>query len=189
MDDESYFSFDGSDTANNKHFYYKGAENVDPEVHFKRHKKLNKHSDRDFMFWPDMATAHYAANVIAAYEDLNINYIPKEKNVPNVYQLRPIECFWRNLKREIYSGGWEASSHKELKQHILLKIWQSKTSKFENLMHRTLIKYGGIEPDNVERKGTIILQGNANRKIDDNLLLTEAAATINAKHVAHPELS
>ncbi|KAF2900562.1 hypothetical protein ILUMI_05633 [Ignelater luminosus] len=87
-----------------------------------------------------MATAHYAANVIAAYEDLNINYVPKEQNVPNVPQLRPIERFWRNLKREVNSGRWEASSHKELKQRILLKIRQSKTSTFENLMRRVKTK-------------------------------------------------
>ncbi|KAF2905430.1 hypothetical protein ILUMI_00747 [Ignelater luminosus] len=41
-------------------------------------------TDGNFIFWPEMATAHYAANVIAAYEDLNINYVPKEQNVPNV---------------------------------------------------------------------------------------------------------
>ncbi|KAF2903045.1 hypothetical protein ILUMI_03142 [Ignelater luminosus] len=144
MDDESHFSFDGSDTANNKPFYYKEGENVDPEVHFKRHKKFQskvyKHSDGNFIFWPDMATAQYAANVIAAYEDLNINYVPKEKNVPNVPQLRPIERFWRNLKREVYSGGWKASSHRQLEQRILLKIRQSKTSTFENLMRRIKTK-------------------------------------------------
>ncbi|KAF2882334.1 hypothetical protein ILUMI_23841 [Ignelater luminosus] len=87
-----------------------------------------------------MATAHYAANVIAAYEDLNINYVPKEKNVPNVPQLRSIERFWQNLKREVYSGGWEASSHKELKQRTLLKIRQTKTPTFENLMRRVKTK-------------------------------------------------
>ncbi|KAF2879589.1 hypothetical protein ILUMI_26588 [Ignelater luminosus] len=145
MDDESHFSFDGSDTANNKHFYYKEGENVDPEVHFKRHKKFqskvfvwlaissrehssaficpsgnsingniyekycvrsrlarfirNKPSDGNNGLLP------YPANVIAAYENLNINYVPKEKNVPNVSQLKPIERFGRNLKREVYSGG------------------------------------------------------------------------------------
>ncbi|KAF2889410.1 hypothetical protein ILUMI_16762 [Ignelater luminosus] len=150
MDDESYFSFDGSNTANNKHFYYNEGENVDPAVHFKRHKKFqskvlvwlaissrghssafiypsgnsingniyekycvrsrlarfirNKHSDGNFIFWPDMATAHYAANVIAAYEDLNINYVSKEKNVSNVLWLRPVERFLRNMKRDLADG-------------------------------------------------------------------------------------
>ncbi|KAF2898529.1 hypothetical protein ILUMI_07646, partial [Ignelater luminosus] len=173
MDDESYFSFDGSGIANNKHFYYKEGENVDSEsvslaISSRGHSSAficpsgnsingniyekycvrsrlarfirNKHSDGNFIFWPDMATAHYAANVIAAYEDLNINYVPKKQNVPNVPQLRPIERIWRNLQREVYSGGWEASSHKELKQRILLKIWQSKTSTFENLMCRVKTK-------------------------------------------------
>lgn len=186
IDDESYFTFDGSDTANNKHFYCKEGEEVDDKVKFKRHKKFQskllvwlaissrghstaficpsgnsvnadiyekqcirsrlvrfireKHSDGNFVFWPDMATAHYAANVIAAYNELNIPFIPKDKNVPNVPQLRPIERFWRNLKRNVYENGWEASTHAELKKRILLKIRQTKISAFTNLMRRVKTK-------------------------------------------------
>ncbi|KAJ3659055.1 hypothetical protein Zmor_010764 [Zophobas morio] len=186
IDDESYFTFDGSDTANNKHFYCKEGEEVDDKVKFKRHKKFQskllvwlaissrghstaficpsgnsvnadiyekqcirsrlvrfireKHSDGNFVFWPDMATAHYAANVIAAYNELNIPFIPKDKNVPNVPQLRPIERFWRNLKRNVYENGWEASTHAELKKRILLKIRQTKITAFTNLMRRVKTK-------------------------------------------------
>ncbi|KAF2890624.1 hypothetical protein ILUMI_15549 [Ignelater luminosus] len=99
-------------------------------------KQFVRYEEEEFHFqiasppYDNLPPAPYAANAIAAYEDLNINYVPKVKNVPNVPQLRPIERFWRNLKREVYSGGWEASSHKELKQRILLKIRQSKTSTF-----------------------------------------------------------
>ncbi|KAF2882626.1 hypothetical protein ILUMI_23552 [Ignelater luminosus] len=71
----------------------------------------NKHSDGNLIFWPAMVTAHYVANVIAAYEDLKT----REKEVP---QLRPIEHFWQNLKTEVYSSRWEASSHRRLKQNF-----------------------------------------------------------------------
>lgn len=37
---------------------------------------------------------------------MNIDYVPKEMNPPNVPQLRPIETFWANLKREVYADGY-----------------------------------------------------------------------------------
>jgi transposase len=37
-------------------------------------------------------------------EELKIEYVPKEENPPNVPQLRPIENFWANLKRKVYSN-------------------------------------------------------------------------------------
>lgn len=186
LDDESYFSLDGSDTANNKGYYCKENVEVDNEVIFKRHKKFQTkvlvwlaissrghssayitqsgnsinanvyetqcirtrlvrfikkyHSDGNFIFWPDMATAHYAYTVIAAYNELNIPFITKQRNVPNVPQLRPIERFWRNLKREVYSEGWEASNCEELKKRIQLKLRRTTTTTFFNLLRRTKTK-------------------------------------------------
>lgn len=40
IDDESFFTLDGSDTANNRYYYCKAGRNVDEEVYFKRQKKI-----------------------------------------------------------------------------------------------------------------------------------------------------
>lgn len=186
IDDESFFTLDGSDTANNKHYYCRKGKDVDCEVVYKRHKKFQQkllvwvaisckghsqayicpsgnsvnaeiyekqcirtrlkkfidknHSDGNYIFWPDMATSHYAGSVIAAFEDLQIPFVTKSRNVPNVPQLRPIERFWRNLKRDVYSSGWEASNVDKLKQRIYQKLRQTPDSTFVNLMRRLKTK-------------------------------------------------
>ncbi|KAJ3641425.1 hypothetical protein Zmor_027932 [Zophobas morio] len=186
IDDESFFTLDGSDTANNRHYYCKSGQVVDTEVYFKRKKKFvskvlvwvaisprghsaayicpsgnsvnaqiyekycirsrlrrfinDKHADGQFIFWPDMATAHYAGSVIQAYNELQIKYIEKSRNVPNVPQLRPIERFWRHLKREVYSGGWEASTTDELKARIRQKLRQIPSTVYVHMMRRVKTK-------------------------------------------------
>jgi hypothetical protein len=51
------------------------------------------HKDGNIVFWPDLASAHYARLTTAFLEKNNIPYIQKENNPPNVPQLRPIEDF------------------------------------------------------------------------------------------------
>lgn len=87
-----------------------------------------------------MASAHYANNVIMAYDELRINYVKKSRNVPNVPQLRPIERFWRHLKREVYSGGWVASRPEELKMRIRQKLRQIPSVIYINMMKRVKTK-------------------------------------------------
>lgn len=60
---------------------------------------INKnHSDGKYLFWPDLASSHYAKRTREAYATHNIKFVPKECNPPNVPQLRPIEDFWGILK-------------------------------------------------------------------------------------------
>ena len=58
------------------------------------------------MFWPDLASTHYSKRSLEQMERLNIDVVPKSANPPNVPQLRPIENFWANLKRRIYSNNF-----------------------------------------------------------------------------------
>ena len=180
VDDESFFTIDGSDCAGNSNYYYKEDANISSKVRYKRHTKFPKralvwlaissrgasrpfviesgnsitadiyskqcirlrlvpflrkfHSDMDFIFWPDMASSHYAASTLSVYDDFDITYIPKERNVPNISQLRPIERYWHYLKQKTYEGGWETDSFEVLKKRILLKIRQTPKSIFSNLM-------------------------------------------------------
>ena len=76
------------------------------------------HSDGDYIFWPDLASAHYAAQTLQTFNDLKIPFVSKEQNPPNCPQLRPIEDFFGVLKGHVYAGGWQAKSADALKRRI-----------------------------------------------------------------------
>jgi hypothetical protein len=81
---------------------------------------INKHhSEDDVLFWPDLASAHYANSTLQVLRDLNIPFVEKECNPPNIPQCRPIENFWGSLKSKVYQGGWEAQSVPQLKRRII----------------------------------------------------------------------
>lgn len=62
---------------------------------------INKHHrQEDVVFWPDMATCHYASEVTQYLESTKIEYILKRNNAPNVPQARGIEMFWALCKKE-----------------------------------------------------------------------------------------
>lgn len=52
------------------------------------------HSTEDVLFWPDLATAHYANVVQKFLIDNNIECVKRKDNPPSVPQVRPIERFW-----------------------------------------------------------------------------------------------
>lgn len=58
------------------------------------------HNIDDILFWPDLATCHYA-NVVQNWLKLNnIDFVKKQENPPNVPQARPIEKYWALCKAE-----------------------------------------------------------------------------------------
>lgn len=68
------------------------------------------HRKEKIVFWPDLASSHYAKSTIENLKDKKIEFVPKEMNPPNVPQLRPIETFWANLKRKVYENGYRAKN-------------------------------------------------------------------------------
>ena len=80
------------------------------------------HADGDYWFWPDLASAHYAKETLELFGALNIKFIPRKDNPPNVPHLRPIENYWAAVKRAVYAGGYRAKSLDALKQRIRSKI-------------------------------------------------------------------
>ena len=52
------------------------------------------HSKDNFVFWPDLASAHYAKSVLDYLSANNIQIVPKKDNPPNLPECRPIENFW-----------------------------------------------------------------------------------------------
>lgn len=79
---------------------------------------INKHhQDKKYVFWPDLASAHYA-NSCVNWMKKNVNFVSKEMNPPNVPQARPIESFWGDLAQKVYNNGWEAKSEEQLVTRI-----------------------------------------------------------------------
>jgi transposase len=74
------------------------------------------------VFWPDLVSSHYPNATLLEYERLNIKFVPKSSNPPNVPQLRPIENFWAILKRRVYKNGWATDKIENLEK----KNWNLK---------------------------------------------------------------
>ena len=51
------------------------------------------HSDGNYVFWPDLASSHYANTVVDHLKIKNVKFVQKEDNPPNVPECRPIEDF------------------------------------------------------------------------------------------------
>lgn len=77
------------------------------------------YSTGGYVFWPDLASSHYANKVTNYLKSQNIPYIPKFMNPANLPEARPIEDFWANLKMEVYKGDWVAKNLQELENRII----------------------------------------------------------------------
>ncbi|CAF3917018.1 unnamed protein product [Rotaria magnacalcarata] len=55
------------------------------------------HAGDEYIFWPDLASSHYANKTTRWFHEQNIKFVPKQDNPPNVPQARPIEDFWSIL--------------------------------------------------------------------------------------------
>jgi hypothetical protein len=99
-----------SESGKSKPVFLKAGLVVNKEVYISKclpvlHKLIQKHHKNEkIVFWPDLASAYYAKDMLVRVEKLKIEYVPKEKNPPNVPQIPPIEKFWANLKRKVYSN-------------------------------------------------------------------------------------
>lgn len=76
------------------------------------------HGNDEIIFWPDLASSHYARATLQLLDELEIPYVPRDANPPNVPKLRPVEDFWGILKGLVYRGGWEAKTERQLKQRV-----------------------------------------------------------------------
>lgn len=76
------------------------------------------HNDGKYIFWPDLASSHYAKLTVDTMNEMGINFVAKELNPPCVPQMRPVEDFWGILKTEVYRGNWRAKNLDQLKNRI-----------------------------------------------------------------------
>ena len=83
------------------------------------------HEDFNYLFWPDLARAHYSKESVAWMNE-NVYFVDENTNPQNVPQARSIENLWGNLAQKVCEGGWEPKTQKELISRIqsqLKKIW------------------------------------------------------------------
>jgi transposase len=68
------------------------------------------------LFWPDLASCHYAKQVMEWYEENDVVVVPKEANPPNAPELRPIEKFWAIMKAKVKKSGKMFKTGDDLKK-------------------------------------------------------------------------
>jgi len=76
------------------------------------------HVNDDYVFWPDLASSHYAKSVTDHLREKNINFVSKQDNPACLPEVRPIEDFWSLLKADVYKNGWKAKNIQQLKHRI-----------------------------------------------------------------------
>lgn len=78
------------------------------------------HSDGQYIFWPDLASAHYAKTVIAYLREKKVNFVEREDNPANLPETRPIENFWSILKGLVYKNNCRNTRKIEEPHQVLL---------------------------------------------------------------------
>ena len=164
MDDESYFTFSGSNMPGNVGYYAEAGGDVPAHVKYRCESKFpkklmvwaaisprgvsepvimasresvggvvyrekclrkglipflnEKYPDRDMVFWPDLASAHYARETLDLLREERVPVVQREENPPCTPQIRPIEDLSGIIKQKVYRGGWEAKTEAQLKRRI-----------------------------------------------------------------------
>ena len=188
MDDESYFTLDGTGMPGNSGYYtndkdltpfdvkhspkakfpekvmvwavvsYRGIGQLFvPAKRYSMDSKLyiakclplvKKFIDKNYsirerkkcVFWPDLASCHYANATLAALEAKGIQYIEKELNPPNAPQIRPIEPYWSILKQRVYANNWSAKNKTQLISKIKKCAKEIQPDTYQNLFGRLKTK-------------------------------------------------
>jgi len=110
---------------------------------------INKyHRGDQYVFWPDLASSHYANSVQNWLEENNINFVAKSDNPANLPEVRPIEDLFAIIKRDVYRDGWSASSIKQLEQRIRSTMRKLPIDCVQKLMNSTIRRI-----DQVRRNG------------------------------------
>ena len=100
------------------------------------------HIDGNYIFWPDLASAHYS-NETQAWLRGKVKYVPKHLN-PSKCPKRPIENFWGCLAQKVYEGGWEAKTEQRLIDRIHRKLREFDLKSVEYLMRGVKAKVKSI---------------------------------------------
>lgn len=67
----------------------------------KRLLPMIRQHEGQVVFWPDLASCHYAKDTLEWYKSQNVCFVPKDMNPPNCPEARPIETFWALTKAKL----------------------------------------------------------------------------------------
>ncbi|CAF4293957.1 unnamed protein product, partial [Rotaria sordida] len=81
-----------------------------------------------------LAKAHYTPQVLHTLQEKNIPFVPREKNPPNIPQIRPVEDLWGILKQKVYAQNYEAKSLDQLARRIREKIKELDKRMIQDMM-------------------------------------------------------
>lgn len=108
------------------------------------------HSDDNYLFWPDLASAHYSKLVKGFLRDKKMNFVERSDNPPNLPECRPIENFWSILKGKVYEGNWQAENLAKLQTRIKYCL-----GKIDPKLIQSLAQSIPSLVDNIRRNGLI----------------------------------
>lgn len=77
---------------------------------------LIRQHDTPVIFWPDLASCHYAKLTMDWYTSKNVIIVPKHMNPPNCPEIRPIEQFWALVKRYLRTQVQPADTVEKFKR-------------------------------------------------------------------------
>ena len=84
--------------------------------------RLNLSENTQYIFWPDLAGAHYSNKFVQFLNDQNIKFVPKSENPLNTDEISCIEDFKGLIKGEVYKDDWEAENLAQLRTRILIRF-------------------------------------------------------------------
>lgn len=100
----------------------------------KRLLPLYKKHDVPPLFWPDLASAHYAKSTLQWLSENNISFVEKDINPPNCPQLRPIERYWAIVKGIFKKEGSLSLSMSDFKKNWSVASRKCTKATVQNLM-------------------------------------------------------
>ena len=110
------------------------------------------HSDGQYVFWPDLATAHYATIVVEYLNEESVHFVQKQENPANLPECRPIENFWGILKGLVYEHNWQAKSLDQLRSRITRCLKKIDIDLVKRVMASVRCKIGQVKRDGVIEK-------------------------------------
>ena len=111
------------------------AETYQQECLVKRLIPFYKSHEVPAIFWPDLASAHYAKTTVKLLKDNGVEFVQKDENPANAPELRPIERYWALTKRKLRKSARPAKNLTDLK-----KKWISATRSVTKTVVQNLMK-------------------------------------------------
>ena len=109
-------------------------------------KFIEKHHLSDkYIFWPDLASSHYANKTSAWLNEQKVPFVPKVANPPNVPKACPIEDFWSILADKVYSESWAATNQEQLVNRIKSQLKKIDLDTIQTMMEGIRKKLRKIE--------------------------------------------